>query len=193
VLTSLRVVPPVAFSAPRAPFVLLVLALVGAGLVGLLLLNTAINENAFRLYDLQADQKALDLREEQLQREVATLESTRTLDAKARALGLVPAGPPAFIRLPDGRVLGVPVPAKSPAPAATPSAPAATGGVPGAATQGSTPTTARTRPAARTSPAPSGPTARPSARRSGATRAPARTVPTLRGTAAATVSSGAAR
>ncbi len=66
----LSVVPSVASPAPRTPFVLLILVLVAAGLVGLLLLNTAINENVFRLHDLQKEKEALDLREQQLDRDI---------------------------------------------------------------------------------------------------------------------------
>ncbi len=78
----------------RAPFVLLILALITAGLVGLVLLNTAINENAFRLHKLQQSQQRLDLSEQQLQRDVAELQSSGALDAAAKRLGLVPAGRP---------------------------------------------------------------------------------------------------
>jgi hypothetical protein len=49
-----------------------------------------------------------------LQRAVDSHEATPALAAAARRLGLVPAGIPAFIRLPDGRVLGTPTPAKAP-------------------------------------------------------------------------------
>lgn len=104
--------------APRAPFVLLVLGLITAALVGLVLLNTAINENAFRLHSLQKEQKALDLSEQQLQRDVAQLQSAGALDAAARRLGLVPAGQAAFIQLPSGTIIGKPTPAGTPAKAA---------------------------------------------------------------------------
>lgn len=98
-------------SPPRTPFIIAVLVLVAAGMVALVLLNTAINENAFRLHELARDGKELDLREQQLRRDVAELESAGSLDAAARRLGLVPAGTPAFIQLPTGVVLGVPTPA----------------------------------------------------------------------------------
>ena len=107
----LKVAPPAPVVTPRAPFVLLVLTVVVSGVLGILVLNTKINENAFRLHDLQQRQTALDVQEEQLQQELAELESPGSLAAAARRLGLVPAGTPAFIRLPDGRVLGVPQPA----------------------------------------------------------------------------------
>jgi len=101
--------------APRAPFVLLVLALAAAGLVAMVLLNTAINENAFRLHDLDKRQKALDATEQRLERDVAELEAPGSLLAAAKRLGLVPAGQQAYIELPSGKVLGVATPAKAPA------------------------------------------------------------------------------
>jgi hypothetical protein len=91
--------------------VLLVLAVVVGGVLGILLVNTKINENAFRLQRLQQQQAALDLREQQLEQQIAEYSSPGNLAAQARKLGLVPAGTPAFIRLPDGRVIGVPQPA----------------------------------------------------------------------------------
>jgi hypothetical protein len=112
--SSLRAVPPAALPVPRAPFVILVLTLLGGGLVALLLLNTSINENAFRLHDLQMRQQALDLHEDLSRRDVERLEAPGTLIAAARRMGLVPAGSPAFIRLSDGKVLGNPKPATVP-------------------------------------------------------------------------------
>ncbi len=108
--TPLRVAPPVPVSAPRAPFVALVLAIVITGVLGILVLNTKINENAFRLDHLRTQQAALDQQEQQLNQQLADQESPNSLAAAARRLGLVPAGTPAFITLPDGRVLGVPQP-----------------------------------------------------------------------------------
>jgi len=106
----LRVAPPAPVAAPRAPFVALVLAIVITGVLGILVLNTKINENAFRLDHLRTRQAALDQQEEQLNQQLADQESPNSLAAAARRLGLVPAGTPAFITLPDGRVLGVPQP-----------------------------------------------------------------------------------
>lgn len=97
--------------APRAPFIMLVLALVVAGMVGLVLLNTAVNENAFQLHELNKNKKELDMREQQLRRDVAELESAGALDAASKRLNLVDAGAPAFIKLPNGEVSGVPTPA----------------------------------------------------------------------------------
>jgi hypothetical protein len=107
----LQVAPPVPVAVPRAPFVVLILMVVVGGVLGVLLLNTEINENAFRLHDLRARQVVLDQRQQHLEQQIAEAESPGSLAAAARRLGLVPAGEPAFLRLPDGTVVGVPVPA----------------------------------------------------------------------------------
>jgi hypothetical protein len=108
---AVPVAPPTPVALPRPAFLVLIVAIVVGGVLGVLLLNTKINENAFRLDDLRARQAALDLQEQQLAQALAEKESPGNLAAQARQLGLVPAGTPAFIRLPDGRVVGVPRPA----------------------------------------------------------------------------------
>lgn len=96
---------------PRAAFMILVVVLVVAGLVGVLVLRTKINENSFRLGDLRQSQQALSLQEQQLEQQLADLSSPGNLLAAAARLGLVQAGTPAYLNLPDGRVVGVPQPA----------------------------------------------------------------------------------
>lgn len=110
-IPRLRVAPPAPISMPRAPFVAMLLVVVIAGVVGILVLNTKINENAFRLDALQQNQQKLDRTEDQMNRRLADFGSPSNLAASARRLGLVPADSPAFIKLPDGKVLGVPRPA----------------------------------------------------------------------------------
>lgn len=107
----LRVAPPPPVSVPRAPFVALILVLVVGGVLGILVVNTKINENSFRIGELQQEQAALDLQEQELKQRIAAAEAPGSLVAEARKLGLVDSGPPAFIRLPDGQVIGVPRPA----------------------------------------------------------------------------------
>jgi hypothetical protein len=109
-LPQLRVAPPAPVSVPKAPFVAGVLAVVVTGVVGILVLNTKINENAFRLEALQQQQGRLDRTEAQLTKDLADKESPTSLAAAARRLGLVSAGSPAFIMLPDGKVLSMPRP-----------------------------------------------------------------------------------
>ncbi|RZU77213.1 hypothetical protein EV384_5928 [Micromonospora kangleipakensis] len=114
----LRVAPPPPVSVPRAPFVGLILVLVVGGVLGILLVNTKINENAFKLEKLQQQQAKLDVDQQQLEKEIAEQKAPGNLTANARKLGLVESGEPAYIRLPDGKTIGVPHPAEG-APAIT--------------------------------------------------------------------------
>ncbi|SHM35518.1 hypothetical protein [Cryptosporangium aurantiacum] len=98
---------------------MLVLVLAIGGLVGLVLLNTAVNENAFRLHDLDTRQAQLDEEEQRLRQALENQKAPDKLDTRARGLGLVPAGDPGFV-LPEGKVVGTPVPA-TPPPSPTPS------------------------------------------------------------------------
>lgn len=107
----LRVAPPAPVSVPRAPFAALIVVLVVGGVLGILAVNTKINENAFRLERLQQQQSRLDLEKQQLDKQIADREAPGNLTAEARRLGLVDAGEPGYIRLPDGKTLEVPQPA----------------------------------------------------------------------------------
>lgn len=132
----LTVVPAREPAGSRAPFAFAVVALLVIGLIGLLVLNTVLGKDAFRLHALQIEGRQLADREQALTREVEALRAPAALASKAAALGMVQAGPPAFLRLPDGAVLGSPVPAEAPqpteaaapvpAPAPAPEAPADT-------------------------------------------------------------------
>lgn len=103
----LRVAPPAPINAPRAPFIALVVAIVVAGVLGILLINTKTAENSFRIDTLQKRQAKLDAQQQALENEIADNNSPGSLDAAARRLGLVKAENPAYIRMPDGRVFGV--------------------------------------------------------------------------------------
>ncbi len=108
---ELRVAPPAPVSVARAPFVALVLVVVVAGVLGILVLNTKINENAFTLSHLQDQQSALDQQEQQLDQHLANLEAPNSLAAAAHRLGLISSGTPAYLPLPNGQSVGVPQPA----------------------------------------------------------------------------------
>jgi hypothetical protein len=109
----LDLVPKAPFKAPRVPFVLLVLAVLGVGLVGLLLLNTTLQQGSFAIHDLQRETSRLADRQSELERQVAVLAAPESLAARAVKLGMVPNPNPAFLRLSDGKVLGDPEPAKA--------------------------------------------------------------------------------
>jgi hypothetical protein len=102
--------------APRTPFVLLVLGILGTGLLSLLLLNTALAQGSFRIHDLQSTASTLGDRQQQLQQTVDRMSTPAHLSAAARRLGLVQVHNPGYLRLSDGRVLGDPRPAVAPAP-----------------------------------------------------------------------------
>ncbi|MEU5435820.1 septum formation initiator [Streptomyces sp. NPDC020719] len=127
-------------SAARTPFVLLVVALLGGGLISLLLLNSSLNEGSFKLSELRRKTTELTDEQQALQHDVDGLSAPDALSRRATELGMVPGGSPLFLN-PDGTVKGVPAagsvqpsPALSPelvqgaavtVPAAEPPAPAA--------------------------------------------------------------------
>lgn len=102
-----RLLPAGGGHAARTPFVLLVVLLLGGGLIGLLVLNSALSEGSFHLDDLRRDTKSLTDEEQALQRDVDTYSAPDALQRRARELGMVPGGDPAFLN-PDGSVKGVP-------------------------------------------------------------------------------------
>jgi hypothetical protein len=117
----LRVVRSTPGAAKRAPFVVLVGGILGIGLLTLLILNTLVAQGAFTMHDLQQRNAALHDEAQQLRQQAIAASAPDALAARAQGLGMVPSGSPAFLRLPDGAVLGVPAPAKAlPKPAGTP-------------------------------------------------------------------------
>ena len=119
---GLRLVPPVRRPAPKAPFVVLLGALLTTGLAGLLYLHTALAEDSFRLHDLATRSAVLADQEQALEQEVAEAASPSRLAERAEAMGMVRSENPAFIRLSDGAVLGKPKPGVAPPPPPAPSA-----------------------------------------------------------------------
>ncbi|HEU5333184.1 MAG TPA: hypothetical protein VFU73_10475 [Actinocrinis sp.] len=104
------------------PFAILVLAVLGAGLVGLLLLNTALDRGAFEIQAAQKRQSDLTDQQQQLQLQINALSAPGPLASQAAALGMVPNPQPVFLNPGDGAVLGSPSPAPTTAPPAPPSA-----------------------------------------------------------------------
>jgi hypothetical protein len=86
--------------------------LLAAGLIGLLLLNTALAQGSFTLHSLQATSDQLTDSEEALNQSLESSKAPASLAAKAAGMGMVPAQSAAFLRLSDGRVIGVAKPAK---------------------------------------------------------------------------------
>jgi hypothetical protein len=104
--------------------VFLVVLLLGGGLIGLLVLNSALSEGSFQLDDLQKRTKSLTDEEQALQRDIDAYSSPDALQRRARELGMVPGGDPAFLG-PGGTVKGVPSAAPRTAALTEPLAPEA--------------------------------------------------------------------
>lgn len=109
----LTIVPKVAARTPRIPFVVLVVGIMTTGLIGLLLLNTALERGAYQVTALQQSADALGVREQALTLQVAMLNDPQRVAAKARALGMVGDDRPAFLSVATGQVIGKPAPASA--------------------------------------------------------------------------------
>ncbi|HEY3472436.1 MAG TPA: hypothetical protein VGL47_45375 [Amycolatopsis sp.] len=115
----------------RASFVLMMMALLAAGVATTLWLTTQAIADSYRLEQLRTTNASLAETKEQLQRDVAKAESPASLAPAAQQLGMVPGGDPARIVVgPDGKtsLVGEPKKAKPDTPAvpvAPPAAPAA--------------------------------------------------------------------
>lgn len=103
----LRIVDSAPLPATHMGYGLLCAALVVAGLLMMLLLNTARAEGSFELGSLQRTTTELSTREVSLQGELASSQAPASLAAKAEDLGMVPSPSTAVLRLSDARVLGV--------------------------------------------------------------------------------------
>ncbi|SDO80585.1 hypothetical protein SAMN04489867_0633 [Pedococcus dokdonensis] len=130
----LRVVPAAVGQPGNGVFAALCMTLLCAGLVGLLMLNTAMAEGSFTLHNLQSTSGELADTQDALTQAIDAQRSPANLATRATRLGMVPADSAAFLRLSDGKVLGVAKPAKKgrgftvvTAPAATSARTATTG------------------------------------------------------------------
>ena len=125
----LTVVPRRRTRARRLPFALLVGVVLLAGVVGLLMFNTSMQQASFTATALEARAAALHAEEQSLRMELDELRDPQQVAVRAQELGMVPVANPAFLRLTDGRILGNAAPAAprdrqriTPLPLAEPSA-----------------------------------------------------------------------
>ncbi|HNA99760.1 MAG TPA: hypothetical protein PKX56_07180 [Marmoricola sp.] len=107
----LVVVPPVPAKAATAPFVILLMAIMVAGVLGILAFNTNMQDKAFETTRLQNEADALLAKEQRLSLELDALRNPQALAQKAKQMGMVPPTAPAFLQLSDGKVLGDRTPA----------------------------------------------------------------------------------
>ncbi|HQY33427.1 hypothetical protein [Actinotalea sp.] len=107
----LRVVQAPAHGRTRVPFVLLCMAVLAAGLLGALLLNTTMAQGEYQRYELQTRLARSAQEQQRLTAELELAAAPAALATAARDLGMVPTTGGAYLRLSDGAVLGNPVPA----------------------------------------------------------------------------------
>ncbi|ADH66333.1 hypothetical protein [Nocardiopsis dassonvillei] len=93
--------------APRIPFVLLILFLLGATLVSLLVLRSVVAEEAFAIANLKEENRELSYEEQQRRSTVAELESSERISDEAEAMGMEQGGePPLFLDPETGEISG---------------------------------------------------------------------------------------
>ncbi|MFD2092239.1 hypothetical protein [Blastococcus deserti] len=108
---------PRALRHPRAPFVLLVVALLVGTTLALLVLNTAIAVDSLKATQLRAENAERAQEVQRLQQQVVAGGTPAEIARAAVAAGLVPAGPAAYLVIdPDGGSVlrGTPEPAVVP-------------------------------------------------------------------------------
>ena len=111
-LAPLRVVPAAIRRTGNGVFAVICMTLLAAGLVALLMMNTALASGIYQLKTLQGQSGTLTDQQEQLTQVVDDLRSPRNLADRAQQLGMVPAKSMAFVRISDGSIIGVAQPAK---------------------------------------------------------------------------------
>jgi hypothetical protein len=101
----------------RAPFVLLVVALLVGTTLGLLVLNTVIAVDSLKATSLRAENAERAQEVQRLEQQVTSAGTPAEIARAAEAAGLVPAGTPGYLVLdPDGGAVlrGAPEPAPQP-------------------------------------------------------------------------------
>jgi hypothetical protein len=109
----LRVVTGAPLRRGGAAFGIVCAVLLAAGLVALLVLNTALAQGSFTLQKLQSTSDQLTDTQGALNQSLDVSKAPANLATKALGMGMVPAGSAAFLRLSDGKVIGVAKPAQS--------------------------------------------------------------------------------
>ena len=103
----LQLVSPMPRRRSNLPFVLFCSFVLAAGLMAVLWLNMALSAGSYEMHDLEARASLASDKEGALREQLAVESSGGRLAERAGKLGMVPAGTPIFLRLPDGKVFGV--------------------------------------------------------------------------------------
>ena len=90
---------------PRAPFILLLVGLLGGALVSLLVISTTLAEGSYRITSLQQQNANLAKQEQLLTQQVAQASSPAQIAQEAEQLGMQPNQQLQFINLKTGKVV----------------------------------------------------------------------------------------
>lgn len=98
--------------APRVPFVAFVSVILLAGVVGLLLFNTSMQQASFKATALENQATDLGAQQEALEMDIQALREPQRLARLAQDMGMViPSTPAGVLDLSTGRITGEPTPA----------------------------------------------------------------------------------
>lgn len=111
--SRIHLVTTPATSRSRVPFILLCIAILGAALVGVLLLNTTMAHGSYEQRTLQREISRLAQEEQALVTQIDAASSPHALAEHATRMGMVQDSTPAFVRLADGKVIGDVTPARA--------------------------------------------------------------------------------
>lgn len=92
--------------APKIPFVLLILCLLGGALVALLVLRSVVAQEAYTITSLQSENRELSYVEQQLEKSVAHLETSERIAREAEDMGMEQGEAPLFLDLDNGEITG---------------------------------------------------------------------------------------
>jgi hypothetical protein len=107
---KLRAVAPPAARLSRVPFLLVLIAIFGIGMAGLLMLNTTLQNQAFQSRALDRQATELAYAQADLENQLDALGAPQELARRASAMGMRPNPYPALLVLPKGTVIGKPQP-----------------------------------------------------------------------------------
>jgi hypothetical protein len=116
-LPRLRAVAPIS-RVPRLPFLLFTIAAIVAGVFGLVALNVSVNQQSFRISELQKQNRLAEARWTALQADVDQLKAPARIAKAGKAAQLVPAGRPRVVAWPGSRGRAVASPGAATSPAA---------------------------------------------------------------------------
>jgi hypothetical protein len=103
---GLRAVPGLPERMARIPFITVLIAIFGVGMVGLLVVNTSLQNQAFESRALNRQAAQLVYAEAELQSQLNQVRTPQQIATKASALGMRANPYPAFLVVPSGKVIG---------------------------------------------------------------------------------------